>query len=117
MGPQPSNGVVLIVEDPFVCKFVSTVLARRGYDCVEARLERGIERLRSGEPRAALVITNTPEPFLPFAQSIPLLYMAAFPDEDLAARFSRCLTLPKPFLNEILVAAVEELASSPVAPL
>jgi hypothetical protein len=108
--PQP--GLVLMVEDPFICTYIRNVLSRHGFECVEAGLRRAAEILANTTPRVSLLITNRPEQFLPFAERIPLLYVAAFPDPVLATRFSRCRTLAKPFHNTELVAAVEQLAGA-----
>lgn len=110
--PMPPPGLVLMVEDPFICTYIRNVLSRHGFACVEAGLRHAAEILADGTQHVSLLITNRPEQFLPFAGSIPLLYVAAFPDPVLAARFSPCLTLAKPFHNAELVDAVAQLAGA-----
>ena len=61
-----------------------------------------------------MVITNRPEVFLEFAGMLPMLYIAAAPDQDLASKFAICRVLRKPFRNDDLLAAVEQLADSVV---
>jgi hypothetical protein len=68
------------------------------------------ELLRAGSVTANVVITNQPEAFLPLASTLPLLYIAANPDPELASQFPTCRVLRKPFRNDDLLEAVEELA-------
>jgi hypothetical protein len=63
--------------------------------------------LRSGI--ASLLITNTPAEFAEFGSSVPLLYVAAFPDAANAVAFKRWLPLRKPFQNSELLDAVGQL--------
>ncbi|HUI57117.1 MAG TPA: hypothetical protein VLY04_19210 [Bryobacteraceae bacterium] len=107
---EHTTPVVLVAEDPFVGSFLRTLLQRRGYKVVNAQASHGMELMLAGDIRAALVITNTPEAFLPLADEIPLLYIAAAPDLSLAARFASCRVLRKPFHSDDLVRAVGELS-------
>jgi DNA-binding response OmpR family regulator len=104
--------VVLVAEDPFVGSFLRSVLKRHGYGVMTAEARQGLEMLRTGQLNADVVITNTPEIFLPVAQEIHLLYLAAAPDTELAAHFLECRVLRKPFRNEDLLQAVKILAGS-----
>jgi len=98
-----------------VGSFLRAVLQKRGHKVVTGDAVRVSELLRQGKVDADVVITNQPEAFLEFAGRLPLLYIAANPDPELASRFSQCRALPKPFRNEELLRAVEQLAS-PVVP-
>ncbi len=100
---------IAVCEDPFVRKLVRDVLTRRGYRVIGADVDEAIEMLRSGAEQLSLVITNAPTEFMDFADSLPMLYMAAAPDETVAARFRECLTLQKPFSNQRLLEAVSAL--------
>ena len=66
--------------------------------------------LRAGDHSIALLITNQPLRFIEFAETLPLVYVAASPDPTLALRFRRCRVLRKPFPPADLVECVAELA-------
>ena len=101
--------VVLISEDPLVAAFVRTLLGRHGCKVVSASAERGLALIETGELRADLVITNTPQVFLPVADRLHVIYLAAMPDPSLIARFPSARALRKPFANDELVEAVQSL--------
>jgi len=101
-----------MVEDPFICTYVRNVLARRGYQFLLADVRHGIEMIERSEPKIAMLITNRPEAFLSVSERVPVLYLAAFPDLDLASHFRACRVLTKPFRAEQLVEAVRGLAGS-----
>ncbi len=107
-----AQGIVAVIEDPFIRKLLRDILTRHGYRVVEFAGSQRAELLRSGAEQVALIITNTPGEFLAFADVLPVLYLAAAPDPDLAARFRRCRCLRKPFISEDLLAAVADLTSS-----
>jgi len=95
-----------------VRRFLHNLLQRGGYSVVEAERTRALELLRSAEGEDCLVITNTPGLFLPFADRVRIIYLAACPDAALAALFGRCRVLRKPFHPPDLLAAVKDLAGS-----
>jgi hypothetical protein len=101
-----------VVEDPFIQRYLRTVLSRRGYRVEGSDLRSVIEILSTAPDRIDLVITNSPLAFLAFERSLPLLYIAGAPDFDLAAHFSHCRVLRKPFHPEELVDCVKELTGS-----
>lgn len=101
---------ILVAEDPYINSFLRTVLQRRGYKVATGEPYQSSELMRSGVLTAEMVITNTPQAFLPYSDSLPLLYIAATPDRDLASRFHNCRVLRKPFHNSELLEAVEELS-------
>jgi len=103
------NGAIAICEDPFIRRLVRDVLTRRGYRVIGTDVEETVEMLRSGEGQVGLVITNCPGDFVDFADTLPMLYMAAAPDETVAAQFRACRTLQKPFSNQCLLEAVGDL--------
>jgi hypothetical protein len=102
----------LVVEDPLVSRLIGGILKRAGYCVTEADTRRGVEQLRDWPDRYNLLITNTPGAFLEFAERVPLIYVAANPDEDLAARFSHCVPLTKPFLPVRLLEVAGHLVDS-----
>jgi hypothetical protein len=109
--PQGSVCVrILVAEDPFVGSFLRTVLQRRGHKVVTSEAVHASELMREGSIAADVVITNEPEVFLEFASTLPLLYIAANPDPLLISQFPTCRVLRKPFRNDDLLEAVEELA-------
>jgi hypothetical protein len=102
-------GPVLVVEDPFVRSYIRSLLVRQGLTVVEGDVASGLEILRSHEPAVAMIVTNTPAAFAHVASELPLIYVAAFPDETLAAPYSRWRALRKPFPPEQLRSALREL--------
>jgi len=101
--------LVLISEDPFIAAFVQTLLHRHGFEVVKAPAEQGLKRIEAGELQPDLIITNTPQVFLPVADRVHLLYLAAMPDSSLISRFPSARSLCKPFSNDGLLEAVESL--------
>jgi len=101
--------MIAVTEDPFIRKFLGDVLKRRGYVVVSADAAHAIEMIESGSDTIELVITNSPVNFESVAQRVPMLYIAAVPDLEIASHFRTCRTLNKPFLPEQLITAVEEL--------
>jgi len=105
MGSDENSGTVLVVEDPFV----RSLLERRGYRVWEADIATGLSILSSGEHDIRILITNNPSAFAEVARTIPLVYMAAFPVEALAAPFQHWRALRKPFKPDQLLRAIQEL--------
>jgi hypothetical protein len=109
--PQESTPkAALIVEDPLIRKLVGGILKREGFAVVEAEVDEALRTLRAVPGAFSLLVTNVPAHFLEFAETLPLIYDAAFPDPALAARFRRCRTLRKPFHPDELAACAAELA-------
>ena len=106
---QQTTAKVLIAEDPYIAAFVRTLLNRHGHEVVTATAEQGLHRIETGELHADLVITNTPQVFLPVADRLNLIYLAAMPEPSLIARFPSARALRKPFSNGELLEAVESL--------
>jgi len=101
----------MVVEDPSIRRFVAGVLKRQGHQVVEAEMAEALRSLREHKSDVSLLVTNAPTQFLEFAATVPLLYIAAFPDPAMAARFHRCLTLTKPFRPIELAECAAELAA------
>ncbi len=106
-----AQGIVAVIEDPFIRKLLRDILTKHGYRVIEYSKRQAVELLQSGFEQVRLIITNTPEDFLAFAAVLPLLYLAAAPDPELAACFRKCRCLRKPFSQEELLAGVADLAT------
>jgi DNA-binding response OmpR family regulator len=109
--------MIVVVEDPFIRRFVRSILGRLGHNVMESD-EKDALRLAAGGPRCVkLLITNKPDVFERLDRTVPILYLAAIPDLDLASRFTNLRVLRKPFHpHELLeaVVAVTEQAYFPV---
>jgi hypothetical protein len=108
----PCQGAIVVVEDPYIRKYLRDVLVRHGYRVVGSEVPAATEMIRSGTDQVELVITNSPGDFLAFADRIPLLYISGAPDFELAALFFCCRVLRKPFHPDHLLATVRELTGS-----
>jgi len=106
-------GIIAVIEDPFIRKLVRDILKPHGYVVREAPVENALRMLGEGPEHVNLLITNRPAEFLAWCEVLPLLYLAAAPEPELAARFKRCLMLRKPFHPDELVAAVARLSEPP----
>ena len=102
----------MVVEDPFIQKYLRTVLTRQGYRVVGADARTAIGMLGSALDSVDLVITNSPRDFMAFAKTVPLLYIAGAPDLDLASCFARSRVLRKPFHPDQLLELVKDLTGS-----
>jgi DNA-binding response OmpR family regulator len=112
MTSPSSAGSIVVVEDSFVGQFLRVVLQRHGHVVVIVDANKGMEMLRSGKPPVDLLITNMPALFAEFGESVPLLYLAAFPDPALVKSFRSSRALHKPFHPDQLVECVNELLAS-----
>jgi hypothetical protein len=100
-------GPIIVIEDPFIRSYLRFLLSRHGYSMVDSDASRASRLLDSNG--GALVITNKPEPLVPFAHKLALIYLATAPDMDLASQFPACRVIRKPFQPEELVQAIEGL--------
>jgi DNA-binding response OmpR family regulator len=106
MAPRTSIGVIVIVEDPFIRRLVRSVLGRSGHDIVESDAQEAF-RLAARRPGfVKLFITNKPAVFEHLDDTVPILYLSASPDWDLASRFKNLRVLQKPFHARELMEAV-----------
>jgi len=109
MTSKPNSGVVVIVEDPFICKFLSAVLARAGCRAVEAAPQDGFKLICSGEFPVKALITNTPQIFQAFAGQFPVIYTTSCPDPEATRGFPQCRILQKPFHAGQVLEALNEV--------
>ena len=101
---------ILVVEDPLICNLIRCILSTTGYSVWEKSASRAADVLRSQSADVALLITNMPGSFLEFAQTVPLIYVAAAPRPELAAGFRCWAALQKPFSPQQLLSLVGRLA-------
>jgi DNA-binding response OmpR family regulator len=94
-----------------VQRFLHSVLKLRGYDAISVGPHSALDLMKTSHPCVELVITNNPGMFLPFADRVPVLYVAACPDRTLASRFRSCEVLQKPFHPSELLKAIEVLTA------
>lgn len=92
-------------------KFLHSVLKLRGHDAISAGPHSALDLMKTSQPEVSLVITNSPGVFLPYADRVRLIYVAACPDPELAARFRSCQVLQKPFHPADLLDAIEVLTA------
>lgn len=105
---NPISGLVLIVEERSIARLVKSILTRAGHKALETGAPEALRLIAQGECAVKLVITNRPQCF---AGAVPLLYLAATPDWELAQSAPRLRILRKPFRAKDLVVAVEELTA------
>ena len=106
MAPRSNSGVIVIVEDPFIRRFVRSVLERSGHDVMESDAQDAYKLAANGSASVKLLITNKPDIFEHLEQTLPMLYLASCPDWELASRFSNLRVLQKPFHAQDLLEAV-----------
>ncbi|HEY2013990.1 MAG TPA: hypothetical protein VGH38_10850 [Bryobacteraceae bacterium] len=109
-----SAGVIAVSEDPFIQKYLGDVLKKHGYRVIGSDPARTIQLIQSGTESIDLVITNSPLDFIPVAQKVALLYIAAVPDPEIGSSFASFMSLKKPFQPNRLLDAVEDLVGTVV---
>jgi DNA-binding response OmpR family regulator len=112
MAPRTRTGVIVIVEDPFIRRLVRSVLGHSGLEVIESDAQEAYT-LAAREPGfVKLFITNKPDVFRQLEDTVPILYLAASPDWDLASRFKKLRVLQKPFHARDLLEAVTAVTNS-----
>lgn len=107
--PTQDSGVIVVVEDPLISRFVGKVLQRAGYPVLELDPQPALNATRNGEIRVKMLITNIPHVFAASAADVPLLYLAAEPNYFLTEGFRELRVLQKPFLPAQLLGMVNEM--------
>lgn len=122
--PDPATGRVLVVDDePTVLALTCRMLTSAGYAAVEAPSAReALRLLELGDAPIDLVITDMVMPetdgrtlgrlIAERHPALPVLYMSAYPADDVFHRGSPGASLPflsKPFSAEALIAVVQAL--------
>ena len=110
MSDNPHSGVVMVVEDPSVCRLVKTVLKRHGREVVAAEARRAAQWIENSDTPVQLLITNEPQAFDGLDRSVPILYLASDPDWNFVSSHESLTVLEKPFHPHELVEAVERIA-------
>jgi DNA-binding response OmpR family regulator len=113
MLPLTRTGVIVIVEDPFIRRFVRSVLGRSGHEVMESDAQDALKLAAEGPGIVKLLITNKPDVFERLEHPVPILYLATFPDWELAARFRKLRVLQKPFHAHELLEAVGQVTELP----
>jgi hypothetical protein len=103
---------LIVVEDLSISRLVRSVLQKKGRSAVVATPAEATEMLRAPESEAQILVTNTPDKFLEFAESVPLLYLTSSPILQLQYAFRNCRVVRKPFVPRDLVQAIDELATA-----
>jgi hypothetical protein len=110
VGPIEKNPVVVVCENPLVENYLRFVLERNGCRVILCDPRRAVEMVQARQ-KVDLLITNSPADFLAIAAELPLLYLSAAPDPEIASHFSKLRVLEKPFRAEELLRAVKDLTS------
>jgi len=114
MSPSSRSAAIVIVEDPFIRRFVRTILGRSGHNVMESDEKDALKLAAEGPGRVMLLITNKPAVFERLDRAVPILYLAAIPDWDLASRFTNMRVLQKPFHAHELLEAVTAVTAAVV---
>jgi hypothetical protein len=109
--PIRKNLVIVVCENPLVENYLRFVLERTGCQVILCDSRRALDMVHSHQ-QVDLLITNSPADFSSIAGELPLLYLSAAPDPEVAAQFSRLRVLEKPFRADELIRAVKELTGS-----
>jgi hypothetical protein len=104
----PANTTILVVEEQFVSEFLRTVLIHRGYQVICTRPGNARALLRHDRASVHVLVTNVPLDFAAFPD-LPVLYVAASPDPEVACGFEHCVSLRKPFQARQLYDCIEQL--------
>jgi hypothetical protein len=107
---QPDQQPLVVVEDPMIANLVRTMLRRENFTVVITSTANAIAMVRGPERFNGVLVTNTPEDFLEFADTARLLYLSGAPDPEIQRRFRRCRVVRKPFAQVELLATLKELA-------
>ena len=100
----------MVCENPLVENYLRFVLERNGCRVILCAPKQALEMVQA-EQKVDLLVTNSPEDFLPVAGKLPFLYLSAAPDRQIAARFAKLRVLEKPFRADELLRAVRELTA------
>jgi len=107
-------GVIIVIEDAFIRKFLHCALERAGFRAVEMEALAAADFVRSGGAPVKALITNKPEVCVQWASGIPLVYTTSCPGPDAMQGFTRGRVLQKPFHAHQLLDALNEVGSAVV---
>jgi hypothetical protein len=109
---EQDSGLIVIVEDPFLCNFMRSVLTRAGFSSVGLEAGEAVNLIRSGQLHITALITNAPQAFREVIGPIPLIYSTSCPSPDATAGIGHWRVLPKPFQAAKLVQVLHEVSAS-----
>ena len=107
-GKRPA---VLVVEAPELQRLYRVILEGHGYEVISADVQAGLDLLLRRPRPVHLLITNSPEPFVPYTPELRILYVSGSLPEGAVYRGAdgAVRTLAKPFSNRVLLESVQEL--------
>ena len=101
---------MVVVEDATIATLIRTLLRRERYTVIITSTANALLLLRQPEGFCGILLTNTPEDFQEFANTVRLLYLSGAPNPRFQQLFRRCRVVSKPFGRAELVAALKQLA-------
>src|SRR5579871_5361196 len=107
MHPEPH--ALIVVEESMIANLLRTMLRQENFTVLITNFVNALAMVQS-ERFSGILVTNTPQDFLEFADTVRLLYLSGAPDPDIGRRFRRCRVVRKPFTPVELVGALKELA-------
>jgi hypothetical protein len=110
VAPELVSVPIIVFEDHLIANLVRAVLRKHGYNIVVTSAAQAAELIGDSEKKK-LLITNSPQCFLEFADRVPLLYLTSAPDHELRSAFVACRVVHKPFTPQELLDAVQALVS------
>jgi hypothetical protein len=108
--PEPLP--LVVVEDAAISTLIRTLLRRENYTVIVTGTATALLLLRQPEEFHGILLTNTPEDFKEFANTVRLLYISGAPDPRFQQLFRRCRVVSKPFGRAELLAALKQLAAA-----
>jgi hypothetical protein len=109
---MPEPYPLLVVEDAAISTLIRTLLRRERYTVMIIRTAEALLLLRQPGGFHGILLTNTPEDFKEFADTVRLLYLSGAPNPRFQHLFRRCRIVSKPFGRAELLAALKQLAAS-----
>jgi DNA-binding response OmpR family regulator len=109
---MPKPYPLVVVEDTAISTLIRTLLRRESYTVIVTGTANALLLLRQPAGFHGILLTNTPEDFKEFADTVPLLYLSGAPDPRFQQLFRRCRVVSKPFGRAELFAALKQLATS-----
>jgi DNA-binding response OmpR family regulator len=109
---MPEPHPLVVVEDVAISTLIRTLLRRESYTVIVTSTANALLLLRQPGGFHGILLTNTPEDFKEFAETVPLLYLSGAPDPRVQQLFRNCRVVSKPFVRAELLAALKQLAAS-----
>jgi len=109
MNAESVAGVIVIVEDPFITKFLHSALSRAGESAISLSPKSAMEFMDAAKTPVRALITNTPQMFRPHAGQFPLIYTSSCPVPEAVDGFPVNRTVRKPFHAAQVLDAIHEV--------